>query len=978
MPTSRDAGHERASLVRVTAAAALALLFLAPTRSVAAQNAPRPWLDWKTTETEHFVLHYPSQYRTWTLALAERIESVRGQVERLVGHGPAARVQIVVDDPANSANGYAFTTLDAPTIVLWPTPPDPRSEIGNYHVWQELLATHEYAHVAHLTRPSRNGFQRFLWNLSPVPLGPITTKSPRWLLEGYATFVEGRVSGTGRPNNAWRAAILRQFALEGRLPPYAQLSATGGWEAGSFAYLAGSAYLEWLARRQGDASIVALWRRMTAVNDRSFESAFTGVYGESPAVLYARFIAELTADAVGLERAMRRDGLVEGSLVQRLARTTGDPAVSPDGQFVALTIRRQDLPSHLVVWRTTPEPDTVPLARVEARRRRDPEDVPDRRVFPRTKTPVISLIASDGAPYETPRWFADNRRLLVTRSMPLGDGALRPDLFIWNAQDGDLRRLTHGAALRDADPAPDGRWAAAIRCAQGWCDLVRVDLETGALRVLRGGSVRRNYYRPRVSPRTGEIVVGEQAGDRWRLLRVSPTDGAARYADPDDGVTRYDATWTPDGRAIVATSEATGIANLERIDSARAVTRLTSVTGAAVAADVAPDGALWFLALHAGGYDVRRLPADSAHVNARLPASLAYADSLEPILPPRVLRIPFDSSARPGRQAVGDERSYAFGPSRVRYLPAASSGYGGNTAQLALVRSDPVGRFGAILQGAIGDAALPAGGALALTLRSSRITASAMGWLSHEAPSRVFASARRFGLDLTRGGGGILLSGDHAGDGGDVTVSLGGLSEHQRATMFESAIRTAGIATLRVTRRQRDDQTRYQETFATMGEVGNALEGRYVRQRSSLTVGSAGRSAGFSTVQLGYGSVGGGNGSAGEAFVFGGLDSPLMDPLFDARRVSAPAYPLGSAMGTTYTTWRVALPVDLVDLFYAGIGTDVFRHPLRSYGAELRQRIGAVPALGTPNVAVLAGVARAVDAPVVGMWRLYLHMAVSP
>jgi Tol biopolymer transport system component len=954
---------------------AAASLVMVPARG-AAQSSPRPWLDWKTTETEHFAIHYPSRYREWALALAERIEGIRAQVGRLVEYAPEARTDVVVDDPSNSANGYAFTALDAPTIVLWPTPPDPRSEIGNYRVWQELLTTHEYAHVAHLTRPSRNRFQHLLWSLSPVPLGPIATRAPRWVLEGYATYVEGRVSGTGRPNNAWRAAILRQFALEGRLPTYGQLSATGGWETGSFAYLAGSAYLEWLARRQGDSSIVALWRRMTAVTDRSFDAAFTGVYGDAPAVLYGRFTAEVTAEALTLERAMRREGLVEGTLVQRLSRTTGDPAVSPDGQFVALTIRRTDAPSQLVVWPTASEPDTASARRAEAQRKRDPQDVPDRPFYPAPKRVVISLVASNGAPYETPRWFADNRHLLVTRDMPLGDGALRPDLFVWSAEDGDLRRVTRGAGLRDADPSPDGRWAAAVRCDQGWCDLVRVDLATGGIEVLRRGSVTRNYYRPRVSPRSGEIVVGEQSGDRWRLVRVSAADGSARYVDPDDGVTRYDATWTPDGRAVVTTSEATGIANLERIDSLRAVTRLTSVSGAAVAPDVAPDGAIWFLSLHAGGFDLRRVAADSAGVRAMLPASLALADSLVPVLPPRVLRVPFDSSARPPRRVVSDERAYGYGPSRVRYLPGATSGYGGTTTQLALVRTDPVGRFEATLLGSVGAGALPAGASLTLTRRASRTEDVLQGWISHEAPSRVLPAALGAGLDLTRVGIGLRLDRAHADEGGQVAASLSGLVEQHRATSFESATRTAGIAGLRVTRQQRDEQTRYEESLSTTAEAGRAGGGRYLRQRTALFFGTASGPAPLTTLRLAYGSVGGGAGADGESFVIGGFDNPLLDPQFDGRRVEAPAYPLGSAVGTTFTSYRVGVPLDVLELFYSGVGADLFRRPLRSFGAEVRQRLPAVAPLGTPDVDLLAGLARAVDEPVKGAWRVYLKIGV--
>ena len=323
---------------------ALAALVAVPQ---ARAQQPRPWLDWRTVETEHFVFHYPSAYRAWTLALAQRMEGVRDQVGKVVGFVPQRRVHIVVDDPVNDANGTAFTTLDAPTIVLWPTPPDPREEIGNFRVWGELVATHEFAHMAHLTRPSRNRLRGLLWSLSPVPLGPIAANAPRWVIEGYATYVEGRVTGTGRPNHAWRAAVLRQFALEGRLPSYGQLSANGGWQTGNFAYLAGSAYFDWLSRREGDSSVTALWRRMTAKTVRSFDDAFVGVYGGGPAELYGRFVAEVTADALAFDRALSRDALVPGTLVQRLVRNTGDPAISPDGRFVALAVRHTTLPKRV-------------------------------------------------------------------------------------------------------------------------------------------------------------------------------------------------------------------------------------------------------------------------------------------------------------------------------------------------------------------------------------------------------------------------------------------------------------------------------------------------------------------------------------------------------------------------------------------------------------------------------------------------------
>ena len=968
----------RAVALRLLVVSAL-LLATAP---YASAQQPRPWLDWQSVETEHFVFHYPRQYGAWTLALAQRMEGVRTQVGAVVGFVPQRRVHIVVDDPVNDANGTAYTTLDAPTIVLYPTPPDPREEIGNFRVWGELVATHEFAHMAHLTRPSRNRLRGLLWSMSPVPLGPIAASAPRWVIEGYATYVEGRVTGTGRPNHAWRAAILRQFALEGRLPSYSMLSAGGGWQTGNFAYLAGSAYFDWLSRREGDSSVTALWKRMTAKTVRSFDEAFVGVYGSGPAELYGRFVAEVTADALAFDRALSRDALVSGTLVQRLVRNTGDPAISPDGRFVALSVRRVDAPSQLVVWRTADEPDTLAARRRDAQLRRDPDDVPDRSFYPPPKHVVISLMTNDGAAFETPRWMPDNRHLLLTRRMPMKDGSLRGDLFVWNAEDGGLERMTTGAGLRDADPSGDGRFAAAVRCDRGWCDLVRVELGTGAVRVLLHGDPGRNYYRPRVSKRTGEIIVAEQSGDRWRIARVPAIGGAVRYADPDDGVTRFDATFDVDGQSIIVTSEAGGIANLERLDVGGRATRLTAVTGAAVAADVAPDGTLWFLSLQAHGYDLRRLLPDSASTaraaNASAPLHLALVDSLSPVLPPRSMPAASDSSRRPPVASTSEERTYSIGQSRFRYVPGLTSGFGGSALQIALVRSDPVGRLGASLLAAAGSAALPMGVALEISSRQSRTGVVANGWASRDRPSHQFSGALDDGLDLGRMGGALRIERRGVSDGGELTRSLALLGEHQRPTNIPNANRAAAIGAFHIVRRQRDEDTRYEEQLSFLGEAGQTEGGGYLRQRAALFFGVGAGTRPLTTLRFSYGTVGGGGGDPRERYEIGGFASPLIDPMYDARRVDAPAYPVGSISSTTFSTIRAAVPVYPFELFFSGASPDLYKTSLRSYGIEFRENVAAIAALGTPAVNLLAGFARALDPPVSGEWRYYITLSIHP
>src|SRR3954471_6993805 len=230
-----------------------ASLFMPSAARAQSLTPTRPWLDWETLETAHFAFHCPVEMREWTRTIAERVEAQRDAVAAIVGFVPAERVNVVIDDPYNISNGAAFPVLGAPAILLWPVPPEPTSQIGDNRSWGEVLAVHEFAHIAHISRPSRNARTRRLTRLSPVKLGPIAVNGSRWLWEGYATYVEGRLTGSGRPHGVWRAALLRQLAVEGQLPSYGALNAASGYKQGSYAYLVGSAYLEWLAARYGDS-----------------------------------------------------------------------------------------------------------------------------------------------------------------------------------------------------------------------------------------------------------------------------------------------------------------------------------------------------------------------------------------------------------------------------------------------------------------------------------------------------------------------------------------------------------------------------------------------------------------------------------------------------------------------------------------------------------------------------------------------------
>jgi len=931
--------------------------------------------------TERFTFYYPPSLADWTRDVASRIESIDSAVSRLVGYAPRRRVRVLVDDPYGISNGFAFTFTDAPSITFWATPPNPREDIGNYRAWSEMLAVHEFAHVAHLVRPSRNPLTRGLWHLSPVRLGPITTRAPRWVLEGYATYVEGRVTGSGRPNNAWRAAILRQWALEGRLPTYGQLSSWSDFDGGDFAYLAGSAFLEWLAARQGggargDSSLVYVWRRLTARQNRTFDEAFTGVYGDGPQTLYGRFTVDLTQRALEARRELVVEGIVDGELIQHLSWATGDPAISRDGTHAAIVLRALGRPSRVVIWKTTEAPDSAALraaARAaERQRERDPEDVPARRVYPAPKKAVLTLLARNGRTFDGPRFFADGRRVLLWRFAPRRDGSLRPDLYVWDLSSRKVHRVTHGASLRDGDPSPDGRSAVATRCEGGRCALAQVDLARGAVTTLIDPPVTSSFYRPRFSADGRTIAVSVQEGSRWRLALVDVSTRQLRVVDPNDGANRFDVEWlTPN--ALVSTSDRGGIPNLERLElRTGAVQALTRVTGAAVAPALnASDGSLWFLALHSRGFDVRRLASG---------APLSAPIALDSMLVPAVVPGPRAAVAL-SRNAVSAPHAYRLGDRRYFWIPTGAAGADGYAGGAVLSTADIVGRLSIVGQGLIGSIPAWRGGSLGIAWRGYPVTIEGFGFSARQMPSRTDAGTVVGDLlDVWNSGGGLAAQLDRFGDGHSATFRLGG-SVASVVSLPDDDANTRALAFGRVALRasRTGDFGTIGGALTLRGAAGSLGGDNYGRWIAAARLQSSGKNVLPLDLEASYGAVTS-DAPFYELYSVGGLQSPLIDADVLSQRVTFPAVPTGALVGDQFASFRLALPVALTpygSLAYAREADGGYARQ-RAIGLELTASTPPIPLVGAPGGRLTAGVSRAFDAPFINFSRVYLRLTLFP
>lgn len=689
----------------------LSLLLALPTAQ--AEDARGPW---KTLETAHYRLHYPVAAEAWALEAGARLEAIRAVVSAEVGYAPDQRVDIVVLDPANRANGFALPLQRHPRMGVYPTAPSPDSGLGNFRSWYEDLLTHEDAHLAHLLRPSRNKALRLAGDLTG--LGPLLFTAPRWVMEGYATVIEGKLTGSGRPSSDARAGLLRVLAVEGKLPSYAGMSSSGAYLGGSYAYLFGSAYLEWLEARAGEGALRDLWARSTAREVRSFDDAFEGVFQDSPANLYARFKAELTAKALAAESARPP---ADDTLWLNLKRSTGAPALSHDGAQLALMVDSKRGPARLKVYSTAEDTKARDKwqAKVTEALAADPADVAPKppRAFPREA--AHTRAAGQRRP-EGPRWMPGDKALLYAAWEPRDDGTTRPDLFTWEIAADRERRVTRGADVYDPDPHPDGTWAVAMRQRWGANQLVRVELASGQTTDLTPADVNVLVSTPRFSP-DGATLAWLRHSGAWRVrLRDLKTNEERDLPLPEDAAV-LDLSWAPAGDALLLSLGQGGFIEVYRAPlDGGPLTRLTQTAGGAFAPVLSPDGAsLYYLSPDAEGLDLYRRA-----VVTPLPAVAEPLPDLAPVT--RFTRA--SPPPPPAAPTTVAPTPYGLGRPELRPLVGGAAGPSVGRIDAGLRAGDLVGRWELLLLGQRDEVADAWGATLGLTSRALPVTLGLDAW----------------------------------------------------------------------------------------------------------------------------------------------------------------------------------------------------------------------------------------------------------
>ncbi|MBI5544570.1 MAG: PD40 domain-containing protein [Deltaproteobacteria bacterium] len=561
----------------LTAALVAALALLAPALPARGHD---PRHVWSTLETPHFSLHYHEGLGELAQRAARALEGAHERLVPLMGHAPERRVEVVLSDETDSANGSA-TAWIRPVVNLLAVPPDSRSELNDYEDYLWNLVVHEYTHVLHL-----DTIDGVPWLVNQV-FGQLWIPNgiqPRWFIEGLAVYQESAHSGSGRNRSSLYDMYLRAQVLEGGL--YGLDDASGyptTWPRGGLAYLHGSRFLQWVADTRGPEVFAKLSQDYgSQIIPYAINATAKDHLGETWISLYEEWEAELTGTLEGQIAAIRLSG---ASAPQRLTfrgEGTGEPRFLSADQLLYL------------------------------------EDSADRRS-------ALRRVRVDGSEDEQLREVygggtlavaPDRRHAFLSQLVPHDQHYLFEDLFRVDLESGELRQLTFGKRLTEPDVSPDGKALVAVRrVGSGRTAIVSLPAAggEGEPRILYEAPSASTVFTPRFSPDGRRVAFSEQRST-GRDIRLLDLESGQLEDLTRDRALDLDPVFDPGGKRLYFVSDRTGVFNVYALElESGQLFQVTHMLTGAFRPAIAPDGRrLAFVTYSRIGYDVSTMSLDPA------------------------------------------------------------------------------------------------------------------------------------------------------------------------------------------------------------------------------------------------------------------------------------------------------------------------------------------------------------------------------
>ena len=199
------------------------------------------------------IVYEPSQIRH-AVILSESADRIYEELVSISGLKVAKRVRVYIVDNVAFANGYANPVNNV--IVIYPNDIDPSDFSPNYKDWVTFCFAHELAHIF-----LSNSFAPYVQPLSifghAVAAAVQSSMIPTYLQEGFAIYVETKVTGSGRGIDS----RFKSYQEAAKLTPvglrYAASPVSGYYLPGGASYVQGFSFLDYFEQKYGTSELMS-------------------------------------------------------------------------------------------------------------------------------------------------------------------------------------------------------------------------------------------------------------------------------------------------------------------------------------------------------------------------------------------------------------------------------------------------------------------------------------------------------------------------------------------------------------------------------------------------------------------------------------------------------------------------------------------------------------------------------------------------
>jgi hypothetical protein len=305
--------------------ALIALTFLSPAQAVL---GPDPGRDWHSADSTHFRINYAIPQRAQAERIADIAERVYSRLSKELQWEPSGRIEIVVVDEFDIANGSS-TPLPFNESAIFLTPPNDGELLDN-SIWLELLLTHELTHTFHLDKVrGAPGVIRHIFGRNPLLFPNLW--EPTWAIEGIATYNESSPElGQGRLRGPMFEAWMR-IEHEHGFRTLSEMNADGRALPTSKQYLYGAYFYDFLARKYGQDAIYKYINNFSGNIVPRVHTNPVVATGKNMNDLWDEFIADLTEQMSRREAQLKATPRADGEVILPAKFEIDSLAPVPDG-----------------------------------------------------------------------------------------------------------------------------------------------------------------------------------------------------------------------------------------------------------------------------------------------------------------------------------------------------------------------------------------------------------------------------------------------------------------------------------------------------------------------------------------------------------------------------------------------------------------------------------------------------------------------